>query len=124
MHPWHAVWRTSSVPAVSAFLPARIFTSAVVLSGAARRTIEDVWGQRVFDQYAATEAGIIAAECAEHRELHILEDQIILEAVDERNRPVPLGAEGDKVLITTLFSRTLPLIHYELHDRVRLAMNP
>jgi len=101
--------------------PERIFTSADVLTGAARRMIEKVWGQRLFDQYAATEAGLIAAECVEHRGLHILEDQIILEVVDARNRPVPLGAEGDKVLITTLFSRTLPLIRYELHDRVRLA---
>lgn len=86
--------------------------------------IEEVWGQWLFDQYAATEAGLIAAECAEHRGLHILEDQIIFEVVDERNRPVPLGAESDKVLVTTLFSRTLPLIRYELHDRVRLAMKP
>ena len=104
--------------------PERIFTSAEVLTDTARRTIEAVWGKRLFDQYAATETGMIAAECAEHRGLHILEDQIILEVVDERNRPVPLGAEGDKVLITTLFSRTLPLIRYELHDRVRLAMKP
>ncbi len=104
--------------------PERIFTGSEVLTGAARQRIEAVWDQRLFDQYAATEAGVIAAECAEHRGLHILEDQVIVEVVDERNHPVPLGVEGDKVLITTLFSRTLPLIRYELHDRVRLAMKP
>ena len=102
-------------------VPKRIFTSSEVLTDATWRLIEAVWSRRLFDQYAATETGVIAAECAEHRGLHILEDQIIFEVVDERNRPVPLGAEGDKVLITTLFSRTLPLIRYELHDRVRLA---
>ena len=105
-------------------VPKRIFTSSEVLTIAARRRIEEVWGQRLFDQYAATEAGLIAAECAEHRGLHILEDQIIFEVVDERNRPVPLGADGDKLLVTTLFSRTLPLIRYELHDRVRLVTTP
>jgi len=105
-------------------VPERIFTTSEVLTGAARGEIEEVWGKRLFDQYAATETGLIAAECAEHRGLHIMEDQIILEVVDQRNRPVPLGAEGDKVLVTSLFSRTQPLIRYELHDRVRLAMKP
>jgi len=38
--------------------------------------------------------------------------------VDERNRPVPPGVYGDKVLLTVLFSRTQPLIRYEVSDRV------
>lgn len=101
--------------------PEHIFTSSEALNRAARHTIEEVWGQRLFDQYATVETGTIAAECDQHRGLHILEDHVIFEVVDERNRPVRLGAEGDKVLITTLFSRTLPLIRYELHDRVRLS---
>jgi phenylacetate-coenzyme A ligase PaaK-like adenylate-forming protein len=104
--------------------PACIFTSSEVLTNAARQQIEAVWSQRLFDQYAATETGLIAAECAEHCGLHILADQVIVEVVDKRNRPVPLGADGDKLLVTTLFSRTLPLIRYELHDRVRLVTTP
>ena len=104
--------------------PERIFTGFEVLTDASRHVIEEMWGKRLFDHYAATETGPIAAECAEHHGLHILEDQIIFEVVDQLNRSVPLGAEGDKVLITTLFSRTLPLIRYEMHDRVRLAMKP
>ena len=105
-------------------VPARIFTSSEVLTDAARGLIEEVWGPRLFDQYAATETGSIAAECAQHQGLHILEDQVIVEVVDDHNRPVPLGAEGDKLLVTTLFSRTLPLIRYEINDRVRLAPTP
>jgi phenylacetate-CoA ligase len=104
--------------------PKRMFTGSEMLTGAVRQRIEAVWGRALFDQYTATMAGVIAAECATHRGLHILEDLVILEVVDEHNRPVPLGEEGDKVLITTLFSRTMPLIRYELHDRVRLAMKP
>ena len=104
--------------------PKRMFTGSEMMTGAIRHRIEAVWGQPLFDQYTTTAAGVIAAECAEHRGMHILEDQVILEVVDEHNRPVPLGTEGDKVLITTLFSRTMPLIRYELHDRVRLALKP
>ncbi|HEX5620319.1 MAG TPA: hypothetical protein VFX51_18000, partial [Solirubrobacteraceae bacterium] len=40
------------------------------------------------------------------------------------NRPVPPGAAGAKVLVTNLSSRTLPLIRYELADRVTLSPEP
>jgi phenylacetate-CoA ligase len=46
---------------------------------------------------------------------------VITEVVDERNRPVPPGVYGEKVLVTVLFSRTLPLIRYEMSDSVRPA---
>lgn len=38
-----------------------------------------------------------------------------------RFRPVPPGEYGDKVLVTVLFSRTQPLIRYEMSDRLRLS---
>jgi phenylacetate-CoA ligase len=41
--------------------------------------------------------------------------------VDHDNRPVPPGVYGDKLLITTLFKYTQPLIRYELDDSVRLS---
>lgn len=49
---------------------------------------------------------------------------MIVEVVDGDNRPVPPGADGEKLLVTVLWSRTLPLIRYELADRVRLAAAP
>jgi phenylacetate-coenzyme A ligase PaaK-like adenylate-forming protein len=54
----------------------------------------------------------------------LFEDLAIVEVVDEHNRPVPPGVYGDKVLVTTLFSRTQPLIRYQLNDSVRLAARP
>jgi len=36
-------------------------------------------------------------------------------------RRTPTGVSGDRLLVTVLFSRTLPLIRYELTDRGRLA---
>lgn len=41
-----------------------------------------------------------------------------MEVVDAQNRPVPPGVYGEKVLLTVLFSRTQPLIRYEVSDRV------
>jgi|tagenome__1003787_1003787.scaffolds.fasta_scaffold20098774_1 phenylacetate-CoA ligase len=53
--------------------------------------------------------------------LHLFEDQVITEVVDENNRPVPPGRWGAKVLVTVLFARTLPLIRYEMTDSIRLS---
>jgi phenylacetate-coenzyme A ligase PaaK-like adenylate-forming protein len=53
--------------------------------------------------------------------MHVNEDLLVVEVVDEVNRPVPPGTFGEKVLVTVLFNRTQPLIRYELSDRVRLS---
>jgi phenylacetate-CoA ligase len=53
--------------------------------------------------------------------MHLFEDLVLAEVVDADGRPVPPGITGDRLLVTVLFSRTLPLIRYELTDRVRLA---
>jgi phenylacetate-coenzyme A ligase PaaK-like adenylate-forming protein len=57
----------------------------------------------------------------QHRGLHLFEDLVLTEVVDEHNRPVPAGMYGAKVLVTVLFARTMPLIRYEMTDSVQLA---
>ena len=56
--------------------------------------------------------------------MHFFEDLVITEVVDEQYRPVPLGEYGAKILVTTLFSRTQPLIRYELNDSIRVSTEP
>ncbi|MDD7966135.1 phenylacetate--CoA ligase family protein [Actinomycetospora lemnae] len=51
----------------------------------------------------------------------MFDDLVVLEVVDEDNRPVPPGRYGAKVLVSVLFSRTMPLIRYEMSDSVQLA---
>jgi phenylacetate-coenzyme A ligase PaaK-like adenylate-forming protein len=46
---------------------------------------------------------------------------VITEVVDEHNRAVPPGVYGARVLVSVLFSRTQPLIRYEMSDTPRLA---
>lgn len=104
--------------------PIVIFTSSEVLTEETRRRVEDAWGKVLFNEYAATESGGLAAERSDHRGLYLFEDLVIFEVVDAENRPVPPGVYGDKVLLTALFKRTQPLIRYELHDSVRLASEP
>jgi phenylacetate-CoA ligase len=104
--------------------PGFVFTSSEVLTEQARRRVEEAWGTKPFEVYAATEPAGIASECEEHRGMHLFEDLVITEVVDENNRPVPPGSYGEKVLVTVLFSRTMPLIRYEMSDSVRPASSP
>ena len=98
--------------------PRAIFSASEVLTPDTRRLIADAWDIQPFDVYAATEPAGIASECDLHAGLHVYEDLVITEIVDERGRPVPPGEAGEKLLVTVLYSRTQPLIRYELSDSV------
>lgn len=47
-----------------------------------------------------------------------------MENVDESDHPVPDGAMGAKTLVTVLANHTLPLIRYELSDRIVIEPSP
>lgn len=100
--------------------PSVVMCASEVLTMEARARIRRAWGCEPFDVYAATETAGIASDCAKHR-LHLFEDLVVTEVVDEDNRPVPPGEFGAKLLVTVLCSRTQPLIRYELSDRVSLS---
>ena len=95
-----------------------VATSAEVLTDETRRRVHQAWGIRVYDTYGATEYAPIAAECASGRK-HLFEDGAIIEIVDEKGRPVPAGALGDRVLVTVFNRWTQPLIRYEISDMIR-----
>lgn len=99
--------------------PQAVMSASEVLTDETRRLVEAAWHQLPFNVYAATESAGIASECDRHSGLHLYEDLVISEVVDEANRPVPPGEYGAKILVTVLFSRTQPLIRYELSDSVR-----
>ena len=81
-------------------------------------------GQEAVRGVRGTEPAGIASECDLHGGMHLFEDLVITEVVDDKNRPVPPGIYGEKVLVTVLFSRTMPLIRYEMSDSVRPASSP
>ena len=97
--------------------PRAVMSASEVLTDDARTVIDAAFGVRATNVYAATETAGIASECSSGH-LHCYEDLVIAEVVDEDNRRVPDGEMGAKLLVTVLFSRTQPLIRYELSDRV------
>jgi phenylacetate-coenzyme A ligase PaaK-like adenylate-forming protein len=100
--------------------PQGVMSASEVLTPNTAAELEAAWGSAPFDVYAATETAGIASPCTQ-RNRHVYEDLLIIEPVDQDGNPVPPHTTGAKLLATVLFSRTLPLIRYEMSDTVRLG---
>ena len=99
--------------------PQGVMSASEVLTDETRSRLREAFGVEPTNVYAATETAGIASECR-HGRMHRYGDLVVTEVVDEDNRAVPPGEFGAKILVTVLFSRTQPLIRYEISDHVRL----
>jgi phenylacetate-CoA ligase len=95
------------------------------LTAEVRERTMEAWGIDPVEYYVSSEASLMAISTPGHpRALEVLEDLVVLEVVDDENRPVPPGTAGAKVLVTNLENCALPLIRYELSDRVTESPEP
>jgi phenylacetate-coenzyme A ligase PaaK-like adenylate-forming protein len=100
----------------------KLFRSgAEALSPDLRDLVREVWNAPIADGYTATETGIMAVDCEHRNGMHIAEDLVVLEVVDQDNRPAAAGTQGAKMFATVLFNHGLPVIRYEFSDLVTLA---
>ena len=96
--------------------PHRVTTNSEPLLPETRDAIRKAWGVEINNMWGCVEVGHIGIECDAHEGMHMTDDLIITEFVDDKNQPAR-GAEAvARVLVTSLFGRTLPLIRYELTD--------
>jgi phenylacetate-CoA ligase len=94
------------------------------LTSELRKQLQAAWPKSsVFDIYG-TQEGLRAMECNPGQGMHIFEDLGVVEVVDENNQPVPDGTLGHKILFTSLFGFTQPVIRYEISDMMVLAPEP
>jgi phenylacetate-CoA ligase len=115
------IWRALAEEQIAGRLrisPRVAFFSSEAVTADVRRRVLQAWGIEPVSGYAATEAPTIATSSPEHSELEIAEDVVVIEIVDEGDRPVPPGRPGAKVLLTNLINYAQPLIRYELTDSV------
>lgn len=103
--------------------PRQILSLAEPLLPETRAVAEEAWGVGVGNLWGASEGGVVAAACEESR-MHLSDDLVIAEAVDEDGRPVQPGERSAKVYLTNLFNRALPLIRYEITDEVTILPEP
>jgi phenylacetate-CoA ligase len=77
-------------------------------------------GAAIINTYGATETKPIAIACPECGELHICEDLVYLELLDEEGDEIAPGHTAARVLATSLWNATVPVLRYELADRIEL----
>lgn len=79
-----------------------------------RADIERVFGCAVANGYGSREAGFIAHQCPAGS-MHITAEDVIVEIVDERGRPLPAGRSGE-IVVTHLATSEFPFIRYRTGD--------
>lgn len=86
---------------------------------ATREAIEDLWDAEVFDFYGISDIfGACGAQCEAHDGIHIAEDHVYVEVVDEHTGlPVKEGERGE-MLLTTLRKEIRPMIRFRTGDIV------
>ncbi|WP_109698441.1 phenylacetate--CoA ligase family protein [Chitinophaga deserti] len=87
------------------------------------KKITDKWKIDLFSTYASTEMQTAFTECRQGRGGHHHPELLIVELLDEQDRPVPPGAPGE-VTITTLGVEAMPLLRYKTGDICQYDATP
>lgn len=96
-----------------------IVTYAEVLEKEEKMRLSDVFGCRVIEIYQGSE-GQFASACS-HGNLHINEDLIFVELLDEQFNEVNTPhVAATHMIVTNLVNRAQPLIRYEMNDLIVL----
>ena len=103
--------------------PRSLWSGGEALTAVDRASIADGFGCPVLEDYGASECMQIAFGCR-HGRLHLNDDWVVLEPVDEHGRPVPAGRPSVTVLLTNLANRVQPVIRYDLGDSVTIDPSP
>jgi phenylacetate-coenzyme A ligase PaaK-like adenylate-forming protein len=103
--------------------PHQVLSCSEPLLPEIRAAAEEAWGVRVGNIWGMSEGGCAGVAC-EHGRMHLSEDLVIVEPVDEEGRPVAPGERAAKIYLTNLFNRALPLIRYEITDEVTILTEP
>jgi phenylacetate-CoA ligase len=104
--------------------PVRVSTNSEPLLDEDRQAIAEAWPVPVHNLWGSTEIGVQAVGCGVGEGLHICEDEVVLERVDENGAPVGPDEPAARTLATGLANRTFPFIRYDLGDEVTLLPGP
>ena len=94
--------------------PKIIFSVAEVLEPKAKEAIDSIMHVNTCDILGTIELGDIAWQCEKRDGYHTSADAVIVEFLKD-GRPVKPGEEG-KIVCTSLYSYTMPLIRYAVDD--------
>lgn len=94
-----------------AFRPVALFPTSETITDSGRRTLERVFGAKVYDQYAASEGAPFVTECA-YGSLHIEHSSGIFEELD---------SVSHEIAVTSFTTHGTPLIRYRIGDSMVLS---
>ncbi len=85
---------------------------------------ENILGTKLFPHYGSREMALGGAiTCSAHEGMHLRENHVIAEIIDETGRVLPRGDWGELV-ITTVGMEAMPLIRYRTGDYTRILPEP
>ncbi len=90
-------------------------TQGEVVSAETRDLCRETWGLKIVDIYSCREMNIMALQCPEQEHYHVQSERVIVEVLDERDRPCGPGQTG-RVVLTDLHNFIMPFIRYENGD--------
>jgi len=93
-----------------------VYSTAEVLTDSQRQRMQQAFGCKVFNQYGSREIPNIACECRLGR-MHVFTDMVMLESVPQKNET---GSNENRLLVTSLTNRLMPMIRYDIGDSGRL----
>ncbi len=97
-----------------------ILSFGETLDSSVRADCERWLGARVLDAYSAIEAGVLALQCPGGEHYHVASESVLLEVLDDSDRPCAPGEVG-RVVVTPLHNFATPLIRYEIGDYAQVG---
>lgn len=98
---------------VLSYSPKALSTTTETLLPHNRRFLEKVFNAPVYDQYGCGEVAAIAYECSHHNGLHINQEHVIIEILDDNG--IPSDQPGN-IIVTNLDNYIMPFIRYANGD--------
>jgi len=95
---------------------AGIMTLGEIVTDDLRTHVREHLGCEVWDSYSTEEFGCLAWQCPQGTNLHIADELVLLEVIDDMTgKPCGPGETGS-VIITSFFNQAMPQIRYKLGD--------
>lgn len=99
--------------------PKAVLTTYEPLHAADRLVLAETFGAPVVSIYSLSDVGTVAWECPARR-LHFDQDLVLLEIVDEHDKPVAPGTVG-RVVLTSFAARVMPNVRFDTGDLAAIS---
>ena len=103
--------------------PKAIACSAEVLTETVYHALRQTFNCPILNNYCSTEGGEAAMSCSLGK-LHVNDDWVILEPVNQDGSPTKAGEWSDGVYVTDLTNYVQPIIRYYMEDKIKIYQEP